>query len=937
MRIIDLNVNGAERFDNIDRVLQSEAFKQLDSIIRAQINGLENPNFKPPTGEELSYSRPHNSILIEGGRGSGKTTFLLNALHYLHDQSRDSSLNWFKGISSKLQVLPPIDPTLIETKEHIIIVIISLIDAALDDVKNNPDADRTAVNESRRKMAEGLGLLDGIGKSKPYGDEWEDPEWIMSRGLRKARNGRAFEIKFQAYIYEALKILDKKAFVLAFDDVDTNFQHGRTILETMRKYLTSPQLVLLISGDLELYGRLVRRNIYDTFGKNIMEYDPDVIGKEKTGISSAVQELEEQYLLKVVPPQNRISMMPLGEIIQVDPSNEIMVVPFGMSEQIPLREWASQNIRRQLLELHFLQGERSPYHPFLELISREHLRLVIGYLRAIGNQDPLLARRGVFSVFETRLRLSGVDSLQLAHTTHNSALLLLFRWLVAQDKPTSLARLGVPSDADKAIILHCFALAISKELKGSPAKCLRTLLTLNLPISMMQRTIYAKLEVRKAILEFIWDDASPNLIEVAGRIGSIARLDTNERSNSIGYLEASCFGSVGTKRKEDRAEILQRMFELPKSIKSSDVGTVSELQNAMGEGADELSAKAWITTLSSNTQIAGMAAQKGVIWFPIDDLAGRCGEFKAVIDLVTYERYSSRGERFRSVSAISLLAAISTILDDEENRSLNELVLTSIIPAFLPNTDDIPTLGQSEMEGDDSSSSINDTEGAESLDSEAHSNFPVFVERMAAWKRFALQYTGGTEQRNPITAEVSGSELARIAERMHDQLVSLDEEVAPGWKTGHILHRQITNVLHALLVSTSGSLGRMDSPKSSDRPLVEALRRVADKEARAFNPLAAIVLSCPLVWAFLNPKETYKASGSTVEKLRDEVVKALQVFQKKYGTEEACFDVAWLNPPEISIVVGRSNVAKPRTIKQEGFFDLLNVVPRYYPNSGSTK
>lgn len=178
-------------------------------------------------------------------------------------------------------MLPPVDPTLIETKEHIIIVIISLIDAALDDPANNSEADRTAVNEARRKMAEGLGLLDGIGKSKPYGDEWEDPEWIMSRGLRKARNGRSFEIKLQVYIFEALKVLNKKAFVLAFDDVDTNFQHGRTILETMRKYLTSPQLVLLISGDLDLYGRLVRRNIYDTFGKNVMEYDSDVIGQEK--------------------------------------------------------------------------------------------------------------------------------------------------------------------------------------------------------------------------------------------------------------------------------------------------------------------------------------------------------------------------------------------------------------------------------------------------------------------------------------------------------------------------------------------------------------------------------------------------------------------------------------------------------------------------------
>ncbi|MEQ9865375.1 SIR2 family protein [Pectobacterium aroidearum] len=196
---------------------------------------------------------------------------------------------------------------------------------------------------------------------------------------------------------------------------------------------------------------------------------------------------------------------------------------------------------------------------------------------------------------------------------------------------------------------------------------------------------------------------------------------------------------------------------------------------------------------------------------------------------------------------------------------------------------------------------------------------------------------GGIEQPNKKTAEVSASELAHIAERMHDQLLSLDEEVTLKWKAGHILHRQITNILHALLVTTSGSTGRLASPKSSDRPLGEALKRAAEREACAFHPLAAIVLSCPLVWAFLNPKEDYKASGSTVEKLRTQAEEALNVFQAKYGTEEACFDVAWLNPPELSIVVGRLNVANPRTVKQEGFFDLLNVVPRYYPNSGSTK
>lgn len=43
MRIIDLNGNGAERFDNPDKVLQDEALDQLNAIIQAQISSLEDP------------------------------------------------------------------------------------------------------------------------------------------------------------------------------------------------------------------------------------------------------------------------------------------------------------------------------------------------------------------------------------------------------------------------------------------------------------------------------------------------------------------------------------------------------------------------------------------------------------------------------------------------------------------------------------------------------------------------------------------------------------------------------------------------------------------------------------------------------------------------------------------------------------------------------
>lgn len=929
MRIIDLNTSNPEYFHNADNLLQIEAFEKLGSLISSQLEDLEKKPFTPPIGKELSYRRSHQGILIEGGRGSGKTTFLLNALHGLNGSLQP----WAAKLSGKLHVLPVIDPTLIETKEHIIIVIISLIDAALDDLAIVTDPDRSKVDEARTAMAEGLGLLDGIGKVAPYGEEWEDPTWIMSRGLRKAAKGRSFEVKFQKYISESLKTLNKTAFVLAFDDVDTNFELGRTILETIRKYLTSPQIVLMISGDLELYGRLVRRNIYDTFGDAVMKYDPSVIGSDTVGIPAAVQELEEQYLLKIVPPQNRIAMLSLAGILQAVNVSEIKVIPCGSSGSESLSHWASQNIRRLMLELSAEGVTKLPEHPFFEMISREHLRLVIGYLRAVGHDNPILACRAIFTVFETRLRVGGIDALQLSQATPNDVLLITFRWLVSQDRPVSLVRFGVPNNADKAIIMHCLGLAVAQGLTGSPAACLKTLLTLNLPISMMQRGRYTQRQVREAMLDFIWDDASPDLLDVAGRIGSIARLSSgDQRQNSIGNRGASCFGSVGTKKTENRSTILRQLFEVNKL--SGGLKTVKDLADSMLPKAKGSFTQTWITNLTKDTSVCEMQPNRGTVWFSLDDLISRCGSFGSLLVLLTYNSFNYRGEEHSSISALSLLAAIAKIMADDEVRSLEAIALTSIIPAFLPGEDTEST----EQVSSDDDSSGDEEEDADAPEMEVSAGFAKFLKNLRDWHKFARQYMQDSEPSDIKRADVSPSNIARLSERIHDQLLALDEEVPGTWRTGQILHRQITNILHALLVSTSSNTGPSEAPKFSDRPLVHALRRVTTKEASALHPLAAIVISCPLVWAFLNPLESYAASGSKVDVLHDEVKVALEAFQGSKGTEEASFNPEWLKPPTIQIALGRSNAVAAPTVAQNGFFDVLNVVPRYYTTkSGSSR
>ncbi|MEI8618516.1 hypothetical protein P4S63_19320 [Pseudoalteromonas sp. B193] len=215
-----------------------------------------------------------------------------------------------------------IDPTLISSKEHVLIILISLIrDKVSNERKTVDSEDYKSYEKALKELAGGLCQIDGIGASK-YGDEWEDKSYILETGLNKASEGRNLESKFNLFLLRALKILGKRAFVVTFDDIDTQFERGWPVLETVRKYLTSPRLVVLISGDIELYSTLVRAAQLESLGKNVLEYERPsqqfhshthlpVFKNDKVMLKA--NELEEQYMMKVLKPENRVHMLTLHQ------------------------------------------------------------------------------------------------------------------------------------------------------------------------------------------------------------------------------------------------------------------------------------------------------------------------------------------------------------------------------------------------------------------------------------------------------------------------------------------------------------------------------------------------------------------------------------------------------------------------------------------------
>lgn len=891
-------------------LLQLGALYSLKAFVAERVKEIESLKRSDRNTTDLFYPRFHRAVLIEGGRGSGKTTFLLKALNEIRNGPEHGA---------SFCVLPMIDPTLIETKDHIILVILQMIDSAVESQASYDGRAQEELDRTREALAGGLALLDGIGPKEPYGSEWEDSSWVMSEGLRKAKKGRLFEQKFNDYIESALKVLKKQAFVLAFDDVDTNFKRGHMILETIRKYLTSPHLFLVLSGDPDLYGRLVRKDIYATFGSDVMSHDADIIPVGKNSLSNATLELEEQYLLKVLPPQYRIPMLPLGTL-----KDTIEIRPNEGDESNNLEDWASDKIRQQLREV-----KSNKHHPFLSVIFAEHLRLVLGYLRGLhlAEIEPTASRRKVLQVFDTRLRAAGVTGILLQRGMFNHTLRTIFEWFTERDEPSALIMFRNPETVNEAVILHCLALALADGLEDASA-VLRALFTLALPAAMTKQPVLGGKDKPKEVLEFLWRRGEAFLPDVAARITSI-----NRSSDMRGRLRASVFGSVGLAKNGSfgsNQPAIARIYGISgqydtRALTFEELKTQSSVSNQNSN---------WLKILEEQSK-DDLKPLQNVSWFTIDKLLEeeRCGAFGPLLDLISFRHYNSSNEIQYSISALSLFAAIGELLATQtvKEEDIAKLSLEDVIPNFgqgvVAKTDDYA----SEQDTDDEASPNDETSQHSDFENDKQ-KYKDFIEDLDKWLNFARGL-------KDITA-LSPSLLGTLANRMHDDLLDLDDSVRGADMTGQILHRQITNILNALVTVTAELTGRRESPKSSDAPLGRALRRT---NAETLHPLSVVLLSCPLIWVFINQEGTFEQGANSSEKIIDTVRLTLNNWFNAQPKDNQLIIVPefekWTSAPKVTVKISRilENPANQRVIQVNGFYDLLNVVPRYAEAAQSKK
>lgn len=360
---------------------------------------------------ESSISRVHNTITLSGSRGSGKTSFLHTIIRKIETYPNND-----------IEVLNIVDPTLVEEKGHIFLNIVSRIKERIDSMASNDPAIMTTCDylewdKNLNSLAAGLPMLDGISGGLDPSD-WNDTTFVMRDGLRRVTGANNLERYFHIYVHQSLRLLKKKFLLIAFDDVDTDFSKGWPVLETLRKYLTSPQIITFLSGDLDLYSFVVRKKQWKNFGKTLLKNEYDKADKGgiiyANGYPELVEKLESQYMMKLLKPEYRITLSTLGSKLATNKIT-VFVDSNDNEDNILYRKYESY------LKTNWNVAGNNIKSVYIKFFSALPLRTQLSLLNIFAESDDADSKlsqlhqitKGLSDIFYSELHTANVDIWEL--------------------------------------------------------------------------------------------------------------------------------------------------------------------------------------------------------------------------------------------------------------------------------------------------------------------------------------------------------------------------------------------------------------------------------------------------------------------------------------------------------------------------------------------
>lgn len=266
--------------------------------------------------EEANLNKVNNIIAFVGERGSGKTTLVNEFRRILYGMNSEKKGNWLQHMnqsaavdyyqdkSMNFLVLDPLDASLLEEKENII----ELIWANMYDCFDRRAHQNNNLNNASQ-MKEIIQGFNEVYKDYRQICRQNQDDGVEVSVLNKLKNMSSstkireiFGKLLQDYLDFMLKEkVDRKYLVVTIDDLDMNLYKGFEILEQIHKYLSYPQIIVLLALDYEQASLLSETH----FMKNMLMGDRT----QDTRVLRHARKLSYDYMLKVIPVNNRIYLL----------------------------------------------------------------------------------------------------------------------------------------------------------------------------------------------------------------------------------------------------------------------------------------------------------------------------------------------------------------------------------------------------------------------------------------------------------------------------------------------------------------------------------------------------------------------------------------------------------------------------------------------------
>lgn len=252
------------------------------------------------------YGYSQNIIAFSGRRGQGKTSTMVTCSNAMSKGIMSSNLS-----DCAFEVLPPIDPTIMNGEQNILGVILSRMYRLAENKWENhcggnsfslcgpTEAQKNDLLELFQKCLSGLNAI--------YNDKYKATESLrefnkLSDSSLLKRN--IYDLTSQLLTFIAGETKKQSFLVIQLDDTDFQVQMGYQLLEDLRKFFTIPNVIILMATDMKMLRSVILQYFLREFEDNL------VYGFTKT---KELESIVSKYLDKLIPPTHVVHLPKLDD------------------------------------------------------------------------------------------------------------------------------------------------------------------------------------------------------------------------------------------------------------------------------------------------------------------------------------------------------------------------------------------------------------------------------------------------------------------------------------------------------------------------------------------------------------------------------------------------------------------------------------------------